>query len=103
MSSSDSSDSSDDSKKLNKKPVKNIAKNKKNDDIIIKKMTKDNVYATEQKAVCYNKKHEKNILAMGAINKITGEYVYPKIANKNDKYACQDCGKDVIFVNGKIK
>ena len=103
MSSSDSSDSSDDSKKLNKKPLKNIAKNKKNDDIIIKKMTKDNVYATEQKAVCYNKKHEKNILAMGAINKITGEYVYPKIANKNDKYACQDCGKDVIFVNGKIK
>ena len=29
-------------------------------------------------------------LSLGAINKLTGEYVYPKIANKKDEYICPD-------------
>jgi hypothetical protein len=40
---------------------------------------------------------------LGAINKNTGEYVYPKIANKKDEYSCPDCDKDLIFCHGKIK
>ena len=43
------------------------------------------------------------LLCLGAINKYTGEYVYPKIANKNDNYICPDCKKDLIVVQGKIK
>jgi hypothetical protein len=41
--------------------------------------------------------------SLGAINKTTGEYVYPKIANKKDKYVCLECNKDVIFCNGEIR
>ena len=37
-------------------------------------------------------------IALGAINKITGEYIYPKIANKNDKYICPDCDKDLYHI-----
>ena len=40
---------------------------------------------------------------MGAINKTTNQYEYPKIANKINKYKCPFCEKDVIFRNGKIK
>jgi hypothetical protein len=40
---------------------------------------------------------------LGAINKITLEYVYPKNANKNDKYICVDCNKDLILCKGKIR
>ena len=40
---------------------------------------------------------------MGAINKTTNKYEYPKIANKINKYKCPFCEKDVIFRNGKIK
>ena len=40
---------------------------------------------------------------MGALNKTTNNYEYPKLANKNNKYKCPDCEKDVIFRNGKIK
>lgn len=40
---------------------------------------------------------------MGAINKLTNNYEYPKIANKKNKYLCPSCEKDVIFKNGKIK
>jgi hypothetical protein len=43
------------------------------------------------------------LLSLGAINKVTGEYVYPKIANKKDEYICQECNKDLIFVQCKIK
>ena len=39
---------------------------------------------------------------LGAINKITKEYIYPKIANKDDKYICPECNKDLIFRHGKI-
>lgn len=41
--------------------------------------------------------------SMGAINKNTNNYEYPKIANKENKYKCPSCEKDVIFKNGKIK
>jgi len=41
--------------------------------------------------------------SMGAINKYTNKYEYPKIANKIYKYKCPCCEKDVIFKNGKIK
>ena len=40
---------------------------------------------------------------MGAINKSTNKYEYPKIANKTNNYKCPFCEKDVIFRNGKIK
>jgi hypothetical protein len=43
-----------------------------------------------------------NHFSMGAINKITNKYEYPKIANKINKYKCPSCEKDVIFRNGKI-
>ena len=44
-----------------------------------------------------------NHFSMGAINKTTNKYEYPKIANKINKYKCPFCQKDVIFRNGKIK
>ena len=40
--------------------------------------------------------------SMGAINKNTNNYEYPKIANKEKKYKCPSCEKNVIFKNGKI-
>jgi hypothetical protein len=44
------------------------------------------------------------ILPLGAINKKTREYVYPKVANKKDEYICPDCNKDLILCKGnKIK
>ena len=43
------------------------------------------------------------LLSLGAINKVTGEYVYPKIANKKDEYICPDCNKDLILCQGEIK
>ena len=43
------------------------------------------------------------LLPIGAINKVTGEYVYPKIANKKDQYACPECNKDLILCQGQIK
>jgi len=42
-------------------------------------------------------------LSLGAINKLTGEYVYPKIANKKDEYICPECNKDLILVQGEIR
>ena len=39
-------------------------------------------------------------LSLGAINKFTGEYIYPKIANKNDEYICPGCNKDLIICQG---
>ena len=40
--------------------------------------------------------------SMGAINKHTNNYEYPKIADKKYKYKCPCCEKDVIFKNGKV-
>jgi hypothetical protein len=45
----------------------------------------------------------KHKLYLGALNKLTGEYVYPKIANKKDNYICPECNKDLILVQGKIR
>ena len=44
-----------------------------------------------------------HILSLGAINKITREYVSAKNANKKDKYECPDCGDDLILCHGEIK
>ena len=43
-----------------------------------------------------------HILSLGANNKQTREYVYPKIANKKDEYVCPDCNKDLILCQGEI-
>jgi len=43
------------------------------------------------------------LLSLGAINKLTGEYVYPKIANKKDLYICPECNKDLILCQGEIR
>jgi hypothetical protein len=43
------------------------------------------------------------LLSLGAINKLTGEYIYPKIANKKDEYICYECNKDLILCKGEIK
>lgn len=44
-----------------------------------------------------------NHFYMGAINKLTNDYEYPKIADRNNKYKCPNCEKDVIFRKGQIK
>ena len=41
--------------------------------------------------------------SMGAINKLTNEYEYPRIAQKGKKYICPECKKDVNFCKGQIK
>lgn len=43
------------------------------------------------------------VLSLGAINKVNGEYVYPKIANKKDEYICPECNKDLILCQGEIR
>ena len=39
-------------------------------------------------------------LSLGAIHKLTGKYVYPKIANKQDDYICIECNKELILCQG---
>ena len=41
-----------------------------------------------------------HLLSLGAINKLTGKYVYPKIANKQDDYICIECNKELILCQG---
>jgi uncharacterized protein YkuJ len=48
------------------------------------------------------KYYNKGILRLGGINKLTGEYIYPKIANKADNYKCPECNKDIILCKGDI-
>jgi hypothetical protein len=43
------------------------------------------------------------MLSLGAINKNTGNYVYPKIANKKDDYICTECNKEVILCQGEVR
>ena len=43
------------------------------------------------------------LISLGAINKLTGKYVYPKIANKKDEYICTECNKDLILCKGDIR
>lgn len=45
----------------------------------------------------------KQILRLGAINKLTNDYVLPINANKKDNYICPDCKKDLILCVGTIK
>jgi hypothetical protein len=40
---------------------------------------------------------------LGALNKQTGEYTCPKLANKKDAYICPDCRKDLILCQGEIR
>jgi uncharacterized protein YkuJ len=40
------------------------------------------------------------MLPLGAFIKNTTQYVYPSIANKNDKYECPDCSRDLILRQG---
>jgi len=42
-------------------------------------------------------------LSLGGLNKTTGKYVYPKIANKADQYVCPDCNKDLTLCQGEIR
>ena len=51
----------------------------------------------------YNKNKMSYHFSMGAINKSTDNYEYPKMANKKNNYKCPSCQRDVIFRNGKIK
>lgn len=44
-----------------------------------------------------------SIITLGAINKNTGEYVCPKMANKKDEHICIDCKKDLILCKGEIR
>ena len=44
-----------------------------------------------------------NHFSMGAINKETFKFEYPKIASKENRYKCPCCENDVIFKKGKIK
>ena len=44
-----------------------------------------------------------HIISLGAINKVTNEYVYPTIANKKDEYICPECNKDLILCQGEIR
>ena len=44
-----------------------------------------------------------HLLSLGAINKLTSEYIYPKIANKKDEYICPECNKDLILCQGEIR
>jgi len=37
---------------------------------------------------------------LGALNKLTNEYVLPSIANKQDEHICPDCSKDLILKKG---
>ena len=39
---------------------------------------------------------------LGALNKLTNEYVLPSIANKQDEHICPDCSKDLILKKGKF-
>lgn len=41
-----------------------------------------------------------NQLYLGAINRQTGKYVHPKLANKKDEYMCPECNKDLIVCQG---
>ena len=43
------------------------------------------------------------MIPLGAINKKTREYVYPKNANKKDEYCCPECNKDLILHQGNIR
>jgi Competence protein CoiA-like family len=42
------------------------------------------------------------LVALGAINKKTQIYEYPRIANKKDDYCCPDCSQELILCQGTV-
>lgn len=48
-------------------------------------------------------KSKHKIPNLGALHKVTGEYVYPKIAKKYDTYICPECNKDLLLKQGTIR
>jgi hypothetical protein len=44
-----------------------------------------------------------HVLSLGAVNKLTREYIHPKIANKKNDHICPECNKDLILVQGEIR
>ena len=42
-------------------------------------------------------------LPLGALDKITGSYIYPKLANKDNDYCCPSCKKGLVLCKGKIR
>lgn len=48
-------------------------------------------------------KEGKMLLSLGAINKQSRQYVYPKIALKTERYVCPECDKDLILCQGAIR
>ena len=44
-----------------------------------------------------------HFVSLGALQKATGEYVTPTLANKTDQYMCVDCHHDVIVCKGPIR
>ena len=43
------------------------------------------------------------LLSLGAINKITREYVSAKNADRKHKHECPDCGDDLVLCQGEIR
>lgn len=43
------------------------------------------------------------LICLGAINKVTGEYIQPKFANKKDEYICPDCNAILILCQGEMR
>ena len=43
------------------------------------------------------------MIPLGAIKLNTSEYVYPRIANKIDKYECPECHRELILRQGNIR
>ncbi len=41
-------------------------------------------------------------MAQGVLNKITGEYVYPSIANKSALYICPECDIYKVKINNNL-
>lgn len=42
------------------------------------------------------------LVTLGAINKTTQTYEYPRIANKKDDYGCPDCSHELILCQGTV-
>lgn len=43
------------------------------------------------------------LLSLGAVEKLSGAFVYPKIAKKKTEYICLECKDDLILCQGKIR
>lgn len=43
------------------------------------------------------------MITLGALNKKTREYVFPKLANKEDEHVCIECNRDLVLCKGEIR